>query len=100
MRKRSSVWPHLTLATSHPRRGKLSHQNLETASVQELVRVFSGQDRDLAPHEPGSLANVAGFFAILNHGLEKRAPDRLPGQAIAEAGKDAQSQGKTCPEAK
>jgi hypothetical protein len=48
--------------------GKLQHADLH-ASVQELVRIFSGQNRDLAPNEPGSLANVAGFFAIVNHGV-------------------------------
>jgi len=53
--------------------GKLQHEGLQTAAVQELVRVFSGQDRDLAPTEPGSLANVAGFFAILNHGVPEHA---------------------------
>lgn len=49
--------------------GKLNHDELKTAAVQELVRVLSGQDRNLAPNEAGSLANVAGFFAILNHGV-------------------------------
>jgi hypothetical protein len=49
--------------------GDLKHEKLETAGVQELVRALSGQERDLEPTEPGSLANVAGFFAILNHGV-------------------------------
>ena len=81
--------------------GKLHHEGLQTAAVQELVRVFSGQDRDLAPNEPGSLANVAGFFAILNHGvpehpeggghglkdrilaLVRKAPDLVDAAAVA-----------------
>src|SRR5258706_14698085 len=55
--------------------GKLEHESLQTASVQELVRVLSGQDRHLSPNEAGSLANVAGFFAILNHGVPDGAED-------------------------
>jgi hypothetical protein len=59
--------------------GKLKHEEhdgLQTAAVQELVRAFSGQPRDLAPNEPGSLANVAGFFAIVNHGIEDGAEEQ------------------------
>lgn len=55
--------------------GELRHEGMETAAVQELVRIFSGQPRDLGPTEPGSLANVAGFFAILNHGVPEHADD-------------------------
>jgi hypothetical protein len=56
--------------------GKLQHEELQSASVQELVKVFSGQDRNLAPSEPGSLANVAGFFAIVNHGVPEDAENK------------------------
>jgi len=49
--------------------GKLAHQNLETASVQDLVHAISAQARNLGPGEPGSLGNVGGFFAIFNHGV-------------------------------
>lgn len=56
--------------------GKLKHESLQTAAVQDLVRAFSGQDRNLKPDEPGSLANVAGFFAIVNHGLPEAAGNK------------------------
>jgi hypothetical protein len=55
--------------------GKLKHEGLQTAAVEELVSVLSGQPRHLAPNEAGSLANVAGFFAILNHGMAEGAED-------------------------
>lgn len=51
------------------REGKLQHHDLKIAAVQELVHVLSGQPRTLAPTEPGSLANVAGYFAIFNHAI-------------------------------
>jgi hypothetical protein len=59
-----------------------AHEGLQTASVQDLVRALSGQDRDLAPNEPGSLANVAGFFAIVNHGLPDGPEDQ--GQGVVD----------------
>jgi hypothetical protein len=59
--------------------GELKHEDLQTAAVQDLVRAFSGQDRDLAPNEPGSLANVAGFFAIVNHGMPDGPEDQGQG---------------------
>lgn len=40
------------------------------AQVHDVVRVLSGaQDRELSSDEPGSIANVAGFFAIHNHSV-------------------------------
>ena len=56
------------------REGKLEHQELKIAAVQELVHVLSGQPRTLPPNEPGSLANVAGYFAIFNHSLPHHEP--------------------------
>jgi hypothetical protein len=53
--------------------GKLKHEDLQTAAVQDLVRTLSGQPRDLAPFEAGSLGNVGGFFAIFNHGVPQQA---------------------------
>jgi hypothetical protein len=49
--------------------GQLAHENLETAAVEDLVHAFSGQPRNLKPDEPGSIGNIAGFFAIFNHGV-------------------------------
>jgi hypothetical protein len=48
--------------------GQLEHEDLK-AAVKDLVRVFAGDDRLRRPNEPGSLANVAGFFAIFNHAV-------------------------------
>lgn len=40
------------------------------AQVHDVVRVLSGgQGRELASDEPGSIANVAGFFAVHNHSV-------------------------------
>lgn len=47
--------------------GSLKHQNLQTASVADLMEALSSRPERLRPHEPGSLANIAGFFAIFNH---------------------------------
>lgn len=48
--------------------GQLKHEDLK-AAVRDLVRVLAGDDRPRRPNEPGSLANVAGFFAIFNHAV-------------------------------
>ena len=68
--------------------GKLPHQNLETAAVEDLVHAISEQPRNLKPDEPGSLANVGGFFAIFNHGVPahmffNRFFDARDGAAVA-----------------
>ena len=48
---------------------QLTHSDL-VAKVEDVVRVLSGgKDRELSWNEPGSLANVAGFFAIHNHSI-------------------------------
>ena len=40
------------------------------AHVHDVIQVLSGgQDRELSSEEPGSIANVAGFFAIHNHSV-------------------------------
>ncbi len=57
------------------REGKLPHMDLKEAAVQELVHVLSGQQKTLKPSAPGSLANVAGYFAIFNHGLPHHKED-------------------------
>jgi hypothetical protein len=49
--------------------GTLKNENLETAAVEDLVHAFSCQPGNLRPDEPGSIGNVAGFFAIFNHGV-------------------------------
>ena len=71
--------------------GALQHENLETASVEDLVHAISGQARNLRPDEPGSIGNVGGFFAIFNHGVPEHAilkgvHDAIDGAAVA-AGK-------------
>ena len=48
---------------------QLAHRDL-VAKVEDVVRVLSGgEESHLSANDPGSLANVAGFFAIHNHSL-------------------------------
>lgn len=48
---------------------QLTHTDL-VAKVEDVVRVLSGgRDKELSFGDPGSLANVAGFFAIHNHSI-------------------------------
>ena len=50
-------------------KNQIGHSDL-VAHVADVVRVLSGsKNRELSANEPGSLANVAGFFAIHNHSI-------------------------------
>jgi len=74
--------------------GAVHDQDLQSASVEELVHAVSGHAQNLGPDEPGSIGNVAGFFAIFNHGIPahllfNRLHDAWDGAKVA-AGKNTQ----------
>jgi hypothetical protein len=62
-----------SLVTNH----QLEHVGL-VAKVQDVVHVLSGdQDGELSSDDPGSIANVAGFFAIHNHSMGTKSGGSL-----------------------